>query len=243
MLSFPKINLHIHSNYSDGKSNIQQIVRRALKLGLNYIAITDHFTNSWKAWVTTLKNSENLSNYFEELSNCQEVLKANNHSLKLIKGLEIDISSSENFIKKCIDIKKVDLILFEYLEDIESIAFIKNLINYWKNSLLNASCLPLFGLAHFNPRNFLYGGLDIIINFLKEYNIYFEFNPRYSEFYSTQNQSFFEKVKENLIPVAIGCDSHTLHNLDNTKEPGEMISYYNLETNFQILLDSLISLN
>lgn len=241
-MSFPKINLHIHSNYSDGKNTIQQIVRRALELGLDYIAITDHFTNSWKAWVSTLKDTEILSNYFEELSNCQKILKENNYSLKLIRGLEIDLSSSENFIKNCIDISDVDLILFEYLQDIESIAFIKNLINYWKNSLLDTSGLPLFGLAHFDPFHFLHGGLDILINFLKENRIYFEFNPRYSEFYSTQNFLFFEKVKENLVPVAIGCDSHTLHNLNDTKEPLEMISYYNLETNFLILLESLISL-
>ena len=241
-MSFPEINLHIHSNYSDGKNNIQQIVRRALELGLDYIAITDHFTNSWKAWVSTLKDTEIISIYFEELSNCQKFLKKNNHSLKLIKGLEIDLGSSENFIKKCIDISKVDLILFEYLQDIETLAFIKNLINYWKNSLLDTSNLPLLGLAHFDPSHFLHGGLDILINFLKENHIYFEFNPRYSEFYSTRNFLFFEKVKENLVPVAIGCDSHTLHNLNDTKEPLEMISYYNLENNFQILLESLISL-
>ncbi len=241
-MSFPKVNLHIHSNYSDGKNNIQQIVRRALKLGLNFIAITDHFTDSWKAWVSTLKDNETLYNYFEELSNCQKFLKMHNHSLKLIKGLEVDLSSSENFIKKCINISEVDLILFEYLQDIDSIAFIKNLINYWENSLLDASSLPLFGLAHFDPSHFLHGSLDVLINFLKENRIYFEFNPSYPEFYSTQNFIFFEKVKENLVPVAIGCDSHTLHNLNNIKEPLEMISYYNLENNFQILLESLISL-
>ena len=241
-MTFPKINLHIHSNYSDGKNNVQEIVKGALELGLNYIAITDHFTNSWKAWVSTLKNSEKLSEYFKELSICQKFLKENNHSLKLIKGLEVDLSSSEKFIKTYINISEVDLILFEYLEDIESIPFIKKLIDYWEKSLLDARDLPLIGLAHFDPSNFLYGSLDLLINFLKEYNIYFEFNPRYSEFYSTQNLSFFEKVKENLIPVAVGCDSHTLGNLSNIKEPYEMISYYDLESNFQILLESLLSL-
>lgn len=241
-MSFPKINLHIHSNYSDGKNSIQQIVRKALELGLNYIAITDHFTDSWKAWVSTLKNAENLSNYFEDLSNCQKFLEENNHSLKLIKGLEVDISSSYNFIKKYIKISDVDLILFEYLQNIESIAFIKNIIHYWKNTVLDADNYPLFGLAHFDPSFFLHGNLDTLMNFLKEYNIYFEFNPSYSEFYSTQNLAFFEKIKENLIPVAIGCDSHRLQTIGNIKEPLEMISYYDLEKNFKILLESLLSL-
>ena len=49
MMTFPKINLHIHSIYSDGNNSIREIVDKAIKLGLDYICITDHFTNSWKA--------------------------------------------------------------------------------------------------------------------------------------------------------------------------------------------------
>ncbi len=60
-MPFPKINLHIHSNYSDGKQTINQIVDKAIKLELDYIAITDHFTNSWKAWFSTLNNNETIS--------------------------------------------------------------------------------------------------------------------------------------------------------------------------------------
>ena len=89
-----RINLHIHSNFSDGKNTIEQIVKRSLQLELDYIAITDHFTDSWKAWVSTLKNSLKLSEYLEELSNCQNYLKDNDKNLTLLKGIEIDLSSS-----------------------------------------------------------------------------------------------------------------------------------------------------
>ena len=41
---FNKINLHIHSNFSDGKLNPQEIIEQANKLGLEYISITDHNT-------------------------------------------------------------------------------------------------------------------------------------------------------------------------------------------------------
>ena len=38
------IDLHIHSNYSDGLDNIEKILRKANDIGLNTISITDHDT-------------------------------------------------------------------------------------------------------------------------------------------------------------------------------------------------------
>ncbi|MFW9999576.1 MAG: PHP domain-containing protein [Candidatus Hodarchaeota archaeon] len=234
-MQLPKINLHIHSNYSDGKQTIKQIVQKSIKLKLDYIAITDHFTNSWKAWVSTLKDPEIISSYLEEILHFQEFLKQHNKQLTLLKGIEVDIASSEQFIKNNLEADKFDLILFEYLQSPESIAFIENLIYYWKLTELNK--MPILGLAHFDPSYFIIGDLDPLMIFLKKYNIYFEFNSSYPSFYSTQYKLFFEKLKEYKIPVAIGCDSHNLGTLDDIDEPFEMIRYYNLESNFKILID------
>ena len=241
-MSFPKTNLHIHTNYSDGKQTIRQIVERAIKLELDYIAITDHFTNSWKAWVSTLKNSDTISTYLEEISSFQEYLSQHNKQLTLLKGIEVDLDSSEQFIKKFIQVDKFNLILFEYLQSPESIAFVDKLINYWKNQLTDINKFPILGLAHFDPSYFMMGNLDILLVFLKKYNIYFEFNSNYPSYYSTQFKLFFEKLKEYQIPVGIGCDSHRVSNLIDIEEPFEMIKYYNLEKNFKILLKSLKSL-
>jgi len=234
-----KINLHIHSKYSDGKQTINQIVERALKLDLDYIAITDHFTNSWKAWVSTLNNYETISNYLEEISNLQRYLMNSNKRLKLLKGIEVDLASSEQFIKDYIQPNKFDLVLFEYLQSYEAVAFLKNIINFWKNSLTNLRNFPILGLAHFDPSYFLHGNLDHLMNFLKEFEIYFEFNSSYPLFYSRKNELFFEKLMQYQIPVAIGCDSHSLSNLNDIEEPFEMIKYYNLEKNLEILLKTL----
>lgn len=238
-MTFPKINLHVHSNFSDGKNSIKQIVQRSLKLGLDFIAITDHYTDSWKAWFSTLKNSEKLSEYLEEISICQNYLKIHDKKLTLFKGIEIDLASSEQFIKKNIQVDKFDLILFEYLHGLEAIAFVNNIIHYWKRTITQTSKFPILGLAHFDPSYFIHGNLDALIKFLKDNHIYFEFNSSYPRFYSLQNELFFQRLKEEIIPVAIGCDSHRLSNLNDIEEPIEMIKYYNLEKNFQIFLDNL----
>ena len=39
--------------------------------------------------------------------------------------------------------------------------------------------------------------------------------------------------------MAIGCDSHSIKSLNNIEEPLEVIRYYNLENNFQILIRTL----
>ena len=238
-MPFPKINLHIHSNYSDGKQSINQIVEKAIKLNLDYIAITDHFTNSWKAWVSTLNNNETISKYLEEISSHQRHLINNNKHLTLLKGIEVDLASSEQFIKEFIQLDKYDLVLFEYLQGYEAVAFLKNVINYWKKSITDLSDFPILGLAHFDPSYFVYGNLDSLMNFLKKYNIYFEFNSSYPSYYSRKYELFFQKLKEYQIPVAIGCDSHRLSNLNDIEEPFEMIKYYNLEKNLDILLKTL----
>lgn len=235
----PKLNLHIHSTYSDGRNSVREIVERALRLELNHIAITDHFSNSWKAQIIpTLNNKEKIDNYCSEISEYQKKLNKNKSSLRVYKGIEIDLGSSDKFIKRYIQPDKFQIILFEYLESMESIAFIKNIYHYWKKSGVKKK-VPLIGLAHFDPAPFIYNGLDILISFLKEYNIYFEFNYRYSAYYSRKNQLFFEKLMKNSIPVAIGCDSHGLSDLNNIMEPFEMIEYYNLKKNLQMIIDFL----
>ena len=74
-ISFPRINLHIHSNFSDGKNSIRQIIDRALKINLDFIAITDHLTDSWKEWVSKLKDEDKISEYLAEITLCQNYLR------------------------------------------------------------------------------------------------------------------------------------------------------------------------
>ncbi len=238
-MAFPKINLHIHSNFSDGNNSIKKIVVKSIKLGLDYIAITDHFSNSWKAGIiSTLSSNEKISRYLEEIRDCQEFLKTSKKKLKLYKSIEIDLGSSMNFILKYINANEFDIILFEYLESPESIAFITNIIKNWKNNTPDNQ-FPILGLAHFDPSFFVHGSLDVLIKFLKKYKIYFEFNSKYPEFYSRRNELFFKKIKEHDIPVAIGCDSHSLRRLDDVEEPLDMIRFYNLENNFNLFIKSL----
>lgn len=239
-MDFPKINLHTHSVFSDGKNSIKQMVTQALKLNLNYLAITDHFSDSWKSNVIpTLNSAEKIEDYLIKIENCQRYLKNNNKNLRLFKGIEIDIGSSEKGIKKLIRPQDFNIILFEYLETPESVAYVRNIIQYWKKLNPINNKFPILGLAHFDPSNFIYHGLDSLIYFLKEFKIYYEFNSSYYEYFSRKNELFFKKLKEHNIYVAIGSDAHNSNGLDFIEEPLKMIEIYNLENNFKLFLERL----
>ena len=238
-MDVPRMNLHCHTNYSDGKHTIRQMVMKAIKLDLDFFAITDHFTDSWKSGVIpTLNSSEKIERYLKEIEDCQKFLKITKKNLRLYKGIEIDLGSSEHYIKNIVEPFEFDIILFEYLETLEGLAFIKNLIDNWKRKQPSRD-LPLIGLAHLDPSYFIFNGLDRLIQLLKQNNIYFEFNTRYSQFYSRQNEIFFVKLKDNKIPVAIGSDAHYSRYLDLIDDPLDAIRDYNLQNNLNNLIEWL----
>ncbi len=234
----PKLNLHIHSKYSDGRNSIEEIVNSALKKDLDYICITDHFTDSWKAdHIPNLNNIDKIKRYLEDLSRCKDFLVNENKKLTLFKGIEIDLSSSEKFIINNIVPNKYDFILFEYLESFEGIAFVKKILNFWKKKY--NSDFPLIGLAHFDPSFFITRGLDVLLEFLKEYDVIVEFNSSYPQFYSPKYDIFFNKLKEKYIKVSIGCDSHHISSLNDIESPQKMIEFYKLGENLEALIASL----
>ncbi len=240
-MDFPRINMHVHSNFSDGNSSLDQIIKKALKLKMEYIAITDHFSNSWKSnIIPTLNSPEKINNYLKILNYYKNQLKKDNN-LRLYKGIEIDLGSSETFIKDLIHPEDYDIILIEYLETDEGLLMTGELIQFWKDGFTE-DVFPLIGLAHFDPFYFLNNSLEPLIELLKTHSIYFEFNSRYPEFYSYKNKEFFLKLKQEQIPVTVGCDSHDLKRLNDYQEPMNMIQYYSLENNFRSFLEKLNTL-
>lgn len=239
-MELPKLNLHIHSKYSDGRNSISQIVSAALDNGLDYICIADHFTNSWKANVIPNLNSlDKIEMYLDEIDQFQKYLLDKERQMALFKGIEIDLSSTEKFIINTISPTKFDILLFEYLENIEGISFIKKIINNWKRKTKNSKNFPLIGLAHFDPSFFIINGMNILIEFLTQSQIFFEFNSSYPQFYSQKNSSFFDQLKENNILVSIGCDSHHISTLKDIEEAYDRIKFYKLESNLIDLIQIL----
>lgn len=94
----PTMDMHIHSNFSDGESTIEEYITSAKDKGLEVIAITDH------VW----RNSNWVDRYVNEIN----LLRRKYDSITVLIGLEakvIDLEGSVDVSEK--DRHKVDFIM------------------------------------------------------------------------------------------------------------------------------------
>lgn len=74
---------HVHSTFSmDGQDTIEALCWRALALGLNEIAITDH-----AEWHPSVRNMFDAAGYFDEIERCRTLFAP--HGLTLYSGVEM----------------------------------------------------------------------------------------------------------------------------------------------------------
>lgn len=87
-----RFDLHIHSNHSDGKSSVKEIIKSALSKGLSGIAITDHDTVNGSLEASEIVREENLPLIVVrgvEISTAQGHLLAYGIERDLDKGIDI----------------------------------------------------------------------------------------------------------------------------------------------------------
>lgn len=72
------MDLHIHTEFSDGNCSVEDVVREAKIKGLNFVAITDHYSEF--SALPNRMSKRNLPKYLDTLEN-----------FNIIKGVEVDI--------------------------------------------------------------------------------------------------------------------------------------------------------
>jgi len=80
--------LHTHTTWSDGRSSLEEMVEAAAKLGLEYIAITDH---SPSARIANGLDIDRLERKIEEVESLRK--KRGRRKPRILMGAEVDILS------------------------------------------------------------------------------------------------------------------------------------------------------
>ncbi|APF17490.1 PHP domain protein [Caldithrix abyssi DSM 13497] len=75
---------HVHTTYSDGASSIEEMARRAMELGFDYIGICDH---SKAAYYANGLSEERIKMQHQEIERLNEMLDP----FVILKGIEVDI--------------------------------------------------------------------------------------------------------------------------------------------------------
>ncbi len=98
-----KGDLQIHSNWSDGRNTIQELVDEAEKRGYQYIAITDHSQG------LTIANGLTADDMEERLEEIKDVQK--NTDVRILNGIEVDIKKDGTLDMDSSVLEELDIVL------------------------------------------------------------------------------------------------------------------------------------
>jgi DNA polymerase (family 10) len=102
-----KGDLQIQTNWTDGRNSIEEYAEAAEKLGLEYIAITDHT----KALAMTGGSDEKkLLRQMSEIDKVNHKLKARSYKLRVLKGAEVNIGKDGSLDIKDGVLAKLDVV-------------------------------------------------------------------------------------------------------------------------------------
>lgn len=99
--------LQIQTTWSDGASSIEEYAEEAIKLGLEYIAITDHTKG---LAVTGGLDEKDLEKQGKEIDRINKKLKKENKKFKILKGAEVNIKKDGSLDISDKTLKKLDVV-------------------------------------------------------------------------------------------------------------------------------------
>ncbi len=202
--NFPNIkgDLHVHTDWSDGTYPIEFYVKKAEKLGYEYLAITDH--SLVKKGIVQM-NSDKFLKQMKHIDELQ--LKT---PVKIIKGVEIDINEDG-----CLDypdevLEKADLVLgavhFDYGKgEVKALELLESLL---ENKYVNVIAHPLNKVG----KRLFYANLNKIVKLAKENKKIFEISlvPDRIE----ESDFIVENLKDHDVKFSFGTDSHSTKQLE-----------------------------
>ena len=212
-----KMDMHLHSNFSDGKNTIEEMTRKSVELGYKHIAFTDH------VWRTT----DWLDRYVAEIDR----IRAKYTSVKIHSGVEAkvlnlkgDVDAQEFFFEK------VDLVLAAFhripdgkggfLSRAEVLSDKYVALNLWYQAFMGVlENKNVHIIAHPTAALKRYG-IDLPLEMKRNVarkaercRKALEVNIRYQ----VPDDEFLAVLLEKKVPLSFGSDSHNTRELEESK--------------------------
>ncbi len=206
--------LHIHSNYSDGESSIDEIVQRAAYMKLKTIAIIDHF---WPS-VGSRKGGKNI---IEQRRHEIETSRIDYPHMTILEGAEIDIQSNGELAPVSGGLDQFDLVIGSFHHFLDS--------TRWASALSKVVRKKQFHiLGHWDGYLSSYREADseIAANALAHAGVIVELNGRYR----IEDTDLFETAKIAGCSFSLGSDSHHVSTV------GKLDFQYRLASNMELQL-------
>ncbi len=195
--------LHIHSNYTDGKASIKEMALAAMDMGYEYIAITDH---SKHLTVAKGLDEERILKQFEEIDRLNEEL-----DIVILKGIECDILEDGSLDLPDSILKRLDVVLgaIHFKFNLSKREQTKRVIKAIKNPYFNILAHPTGRVI--GHRNAYEIDMDEVIKAAKGEGVFLEINSQPERL--DLNDVLAKAAKENGNLFAISTDSHDIDSL------------------------------
>jgi len=200
-----KGDLHVHSKWSDGNYNIEELIQRAREKGYKYFALTDH---SKGLGVARGLSEEKL---LEQMRQVDAINKKNKNFVVLI-GAEVDIRSDGTLDLSNEILKKLDIVVASihsgFRQPKEKI--MSRLISAMGNPFVSIIAHPSGRLI--GEREAYEVDMEALLKKAKETGTIMEINA-----YPLRldlNDIYAKRAKELSVPIAISTDTHMLDHFD-----------------------------
>jgi DNA polymerase (family 10) len=199
-----KGDLHVHSNWSDGTSTIEEVARAARKKDYQYVAICDH---SPSLKVAHGLDESRLLKKLDEIDRVNEKLKG----FRILKGAEVDIKTGGGLDYPDRLLKKLDLVLVSvhsgFKQEKEKVT--RRIVQALENPYTHILSHPSGRLL--GQREPYELDWDEVMEAAKRFGKALEINAYFERLDLDDIRS--RKAKEMGIPLAIGTDTHHIDQL------------------------------
>jgi len=204
-----KSDLHMHTKYSDGANTIEEMARKAISLGYEYIVVTEH------AKALGVANGLSIEEFLEEKKEI-ELLNKKLAPFKIFLGVELNILSDGS-----IDFDENDLDIFDLclagihtgMNQSESAITerIKKVIRIPKVKIIVHPTGRII-----NGRSEYSINIDDIFTEAKKYNKIFEINASFERL-DLNEVNARKAVYEYGLKISIGTDAHSTESMNNIR--------------------------
>ncbi len=197
--------LHCHSTYSDGQNSIEDMAKKAMELGYEYIAITDHSPN------LAVANGLDEKALKEKKQEIEKVSKG--LDFPILFGTEVDILADGSIDYSDDVLGEFDFVIASIHVGLEN-NFQERIEAAIKNPFVNMIGHPTTRLIGKRKGNDL--DWKKIFKLCKEYNTFLEINGQPLRL-DTPYQQVYEGIHEYGLKFAITTDAHNVDGLELMK--------------------------
>jgi DNA polymerase (family 10) len=200
-----KGDLQMHSNWSDGANTIEQLAEKAMAMGLEYIAITDHLRGTFSH--NNLNEKKAIAQW-KEIDGINAKLKVKSQKFKVLKGCEVDILNDGRLFANDELLKKFDIVGASVHQNFKMPKgkMTERIIRAMKNPNVDILFHPTGRLLGLRPAYEV--DIEKIIRAAKETKTILEHNAYFTRL--DLKDEYLRMAKENGVKVAIDSDSHSI---------------------------------